>query len=735
MNQLPPLTLPEQSGTGEMLDIGRLLRAVLRYRWGILGLTFAVTLATGLWVYSLESVYRASASVLLETREANVVNVEQVYQMGRQDYDYFMTQFELLKSRALAERVVRRLKLHQHPMFRPADKTEEEAGFSLRSLLPAREKAPPVQLTDEQREDRLIQSVTGLVMGGLSVPRVEFSYLAHLNFESTDPVLAAQIVNTLAEEFIESDLENRLSGTLQATGWLNTRLETLKENLRVSEQALQEFREQEGLVNIEGVTGHGRGELQALSARLDDARRARMEAENILEEVRGMGNASISELMSVPAVLEHQVIRDIKREQSLAERRVAELNKRYGVKHPKMIAARSDLSASTNELTQEVKKVVSGIGREYDLAQRNEREQQDRWEARKSEMQDFNRVEFRLRDLQREVDTNRQLYDIFFIRVKDVSETGGFEEAHARIVDRALTPAGPVKPNRRLALGSGQIVGLLLGSAVAMLLDILDNTIKTPEDVEDKLHAPLLGALPKQILSKTGEFEQFWQNPQSIYAEAIRTIRTGVVLSGLDDPARIIVVTSTVPGEGKSTTALNLGAAMGQMQSTLVIGADLRRPRLAKLCGLTPNHRGLSHYVSGDAALEDCIEHMEALNLHVMPAGLIPPNPLEMISSKRFVDALKSLQDRFDRIIIDSAPVHAVSDALILASYADSVIYLVKADATSATQVQKGIDSLVASNQPLTGVVLNQFDSGKSRSYYGGKHYQYGDYHQQDFPA
>ena len=571
--------------------------------------------------------------------------------------------------------------------------------------------------------------------GGLSVTQVEYSYLANLGFESTDPVLAAQIVNTAAEEFIQGDLENRMSGTLQATDWLNTRLETLKEKLRTSEQALQDFREQEGLVAIEGVTGLGGGELRALSERLEDARRARIEAQNIMEEMQGMGNASVNELMSVPAVLEHQVIRDIKREQSLAERRVSELSKRYGVKHPKMIAARSDLNASTNDLAQEVKKVVSGIGREYDLALRNEREQQDRWEARKSEMQDFNRVEFRLRDLQREVDTNRQLYDIFFIRVKDVSETGGFEEAHARIVDRALTPAGPVKPNRRLALGIGLIFGLLLGSAVAVLLDILDNTIKTPEDVEDKLHAPLLGAVPKQKLSKTGEFEQFWQNPQSIYAEAIRTIRTGVVLSGLDDPARIIVVTSTVPGEGKSTTALNLGAAMGQMQSTLVIGADLRRPRLAKLCGLTPNHRGLSHYVSGDAALEDCIEHMEALNLHVMPAGLIPPNPLEMISSKRFVDALKSLQDRFDRIILDSAPVHAVSDALILASYADSVIYLVKADATSATQVQKGIDSLVASNQPLTGVVLNQFDSGKSRSYYGGKHYQYGDYHQQDFPA
>jgi capsular exopolysaccharide synthesis family protein len=237
--------------------------------------------------------------------------------------------------------------------------------------------------------------------------------------------------------------------------------------------------------------------------------------------------------------------------------------------------------------------------------------------------------------------------------------------------------------------------------------------------VDDKLDVPLLGAVPKQTVDKSGEFEQLWQDQQSPFAEAIRTLRTGVVLSDLDDPAAIIVVTSTVPDEGKSTVALNLGSAMGQMERTLVIGADLRRPRLAKLCKLAPNHKGLSHFVSGDAELEDCIEHLEDLQLYVMPAGVIPPNPLEMISSRRFVDALQSLKGRFDRIVIDSAPVQAVSDALILASYADAAIYVVKADATPATEVQKGIARLEASNAPLTGIVLNHYDARKTRGYYG----------------
>jgi capsular exopolysaccharide synthesis family protein len=291
-----------------------------------------------------------------------------------------------------------------------------------------------------------------------------------------------------------------------------------------------------------------------------------------------------------------------------------------------------------------------------------------------------------------------------------------------------MSPDSPVKPNKRLSTTLAFILGIMLGCGVAVLLDMLDNTVKNPDEVQDKLQASLLGAIPLQSSDKSGEFPQFWQNPQSLFAESIRTIRTGVVLSNLDEPARVIVVTSTVPGEGKSTVALNLGAALGQMENTLVIGGDLRRPSLARKCGLEPNHKGLSHFVSGTASLKECIASIKEMKLHIMPAGVIPPNPLEMISSRRFIDALELLRQKFDRVVIDSAPLQAVSDALVLASYADSVVYVVRADSTPATQVQKGIASIVGSNEPLTGVVLNQFDARKSRGYYGESYYQAGGY-------
>lgn len=727
----------QPASAGELIDVARLLRVILHYKWGILGLAFAFTLITALMVFSMQPVYRASATIVLESQEANVVNVEQVYSLdARNNFSYTQTQFEILQSRNLAERVVRKLQLHKNPAFAPSTEKAEKPWYSvdLRALLPASKKKPPVQLSEEEKEEKSILALTSMVAGSLTVTPVKFSYAVHLSYDSTDRVMAAKILNTVAQEFISGNLENRMSGTVQATDWLSERLEILRQNLQISEQALQDFRDREGLVDIEGVTGLGGNELKALSVRLQEASKARIEAQNIMEDVRVMKDATTDELMTLPAVLRHPVIRELTRERALSERKVAELAKRYGPKHPKMIAAKSDYSTSGADLAKEVRAVVSGISREYDMALRNEQQLQANWEARKTEIQDFNRVEFRLQELQQEVETNRKLYDIFFNRIKSVSETSGFEKPHARVIDKALVPGSPVKPNKRLAVSIAFMLSILLGCGIALLLDMLDNTVKTPDDVANKLGATLLGVLPKVKTDSQSEFPLFWEDPHSQYAEAVRTVRTGVILSALDAPSKIIVVTSTQPGEGKSTVALNLGAALAQMESTLVIGGDLRRPSLARRCGLQPNHKGLSHFVSGTAELDDCIEVLEGSGMHVMPAGLIPPNPLEMISSTRFSQALETLKDRFDRIIIDSAPLQAVSDALVLSSYADSVIFVVRADSTPATQAKKCIASILGSNEPLTGIVLNQFDVRKASSYYGSDYYQYGDYYQSDEP-
>ncbi|MFV0277083.1 MAG: GumC family protein [Parahaliea sp.] len=744
MNSMQQPILPElRESKDDFIDIRSLFQGVMRRKWGILGLAVALAVLSGLLLLSRQPMYRASASVMLENREVNVVGVQDVYSAAANHMYLVNTQFDILRSRDLAERVVRKLKLYQHPAFVEEEKAAERQSdapswyeqLDVQSWLPwfKREGQGSEPLTQAQRQEQLVQAVTDSVLGGLAVEPVEFSFSAHLRYESTDPALAAKVANAIAEEFISRDLEVRMSGTLRATDWLDIRLDDLREKLQQSEQALQSFRDRESLVDIGGVTSFGSGELASLAQRMEEARKARIEAENIRNEVQTMGNASVEELMTLPAVLQHQLIRDLKREQSRVERRVAELGKRYGPKHPAMISTQSDLAAATRELALEVRKVVSGINREYELALRNEQQLLATWETRKSEMQEFNRKEFELRELQRQVDANRELYDVFFTRLKGISETEGFEKPHARLIDRAIVPTVPFKPNVKRGVIVALLLGLMLGCGLAVLLDLLDNTVKHPDDVGSRLGQPLLGSIPKMPAGKSGQFQQFWNKPDGGFAEAVRSIRTGVVLSSLDEQFRVVVICSTVPGEGKSTLALNLSSALGQMEKVLVIGADLRRPSLATRSDLKPNHPGLSNFISGTAKLEDCIEYKEDRNFHVMPAGVVPPNPLELISSERFATALTELRQQFDRIVIDSAPTQLVSDAKVLASYADAVIYVVKADSTPVNQVRKGIASLASSGAHLIGVVVNQFDISRSSGYYSGVgEYQYGHYYGND---
>ncbi|MEH6552239.1 MAG: polysaccharide biosynthesis tyrosine autokinase [Pseudomonadales bacterium] len=745
-SMLPQMHQTESAGAGvngdvnsgaDIIDIGQIISAILRFKWSILGLACVIALATALVMFTKQPMYQARASLIMETPSSKPVDVGGSNLSYYYNWEYYETQYEILRSRNMAERVVLKLGLHKPPYVQPAGtettSKKDTSWFNLKALLPAEKKQPPKQLTEDEKTAQRIASKTSFVAGGLTVEPAESSQLVYLSFRSGDPKLAALIVNTVVAEFISQHLESRLERTQVATVWLSERLAGLRENLRESEQRLQNFRDQEQLVDLSGVATLSAQELNELNARRTGARRARMDAESLKSEVESLGpNSTVEQLLSLPSVLSQPSVTKANSTYLRVGRNLAALTKRYGPKHPKMVAANLEMDAATQGLKRTVQAVVSDLSRQYKLARRSELEIEALLGSSKAELQDINRKEFKLNEYQREIDTNRQLYEAFFTQIKQTGETGSFEAAHARLLDPALVPSSPLALNEKLTVLAAFVLGIVLGSGAAVLLAILDNTVKVPEEVEGLLGVPSLGAIPMMEADKDGNFEFYWNNAQGAYAEAIRTVRTGVVLSSLDKPAKIIVVTSSIPGEGKSTLSLNLGASLAQMEKTLVIGADMRRPTLAKKCGLAPNQKGLSSFVSGAADLDDCIAYMEESGMYVMPAGVIPPNPLELLSSRKFVDALDVLRQRFDRVVIDSAPTQAVSDALMLASYADSVIYVVKADKTPATLAKKGIASMQASNQPITGVVLNEFNVKKAGSYYGSKYYKYhyNDYYQ-----
>jgi capsular exopolysaccharide synthesis family protein len=332
------------------------------------------------------------------------------------------------------------------------------------------------------------------------------------------------------------------------------------------------------------------------------------------------------------------------------------------------------------------------------------------------------------------VQSNRELYNVFMTRAKEADVSGDVRTAVARVVDAALPPGAPVEPNKSRMVLMGLLAGLLLGAGGAVLLDRLDNTIKGSESAEAKLKQPVLTVLPLLDGDPNSQrwAKMFMDDPSSHHSEAIRTARTGVLLSNVDEPNRILMVTSSVPAEGKTTLATNLGLALAQTKRTMLIDIDLRRPQLGERLGLPPNAKGLSNLVTGTATLKECVHQVPNSHLLVMPAGELPPNPLDLLVSQRFKDVLKHLQSQLDFIVLDSPPVELVSDALAVAPMAHGTIYVVKAMETPYPLARKGITRLERSGAKLLGVVVNGLDFEHAQRYYGeqvigGYHAYYGD--------
>ena len=715
--------MAEQSIFGDEIDLRHYWRIINNNKWNILSLAAVVSIIVALVVMAMRPVYQSTITLMIESEQAKVVSIEEVYGLGSGNKEYYLTQFEILKSRGLAERVVKELDIRHHADFNP-DLKKPRFGFNWRDYWPV--ETEQIEATEEQK---LVGVVDGF-MGSLSVAPVRNTQLVKVSFEAYDPKLAAAVVNKMAGVFVDSHLEAGLEASQKAVSWLSGRLEGLKSKLEEAEQNLQAYRDSAELVDVSGVKTLAARELDEITSNLVTARRARTETESIYTQVQSVNRSSVEALASLPAVLNHSSVRDIKNEQAKAQQTVAELSQRYGPLHPKMIAAQSKLETSTRNLATQTIRVVSSVEKDYRVAQASERALERQLANAKSRVQTINRKEFKLRELERDVQTNRQLYDMFFTRIKETDEAGGMESAHARVVDPGIVPRGAIKPRKTLSVILAFMASIVVGVLLVFLLDALDNTLKSPADVEERLKVPMLGAIPlvEGMKNMTSPLTVFMDENKGNFAESIRTIRTGLILSGLDKPHQITVVTSSVPSEGKSTTSISLAASLGQMEKTLLIDADMRRPALAKVCKFAPNTPGLSNFVAGTSELEDCIHRFEEAGVDVMTAGLIPSNPLELISAQRFVKALEALKEQYDRIVIDSAPMHAVSDALVLASYADALVYVVKSDATPYTVARNSIQRLLNSNAPVTGVVLNQFDARKAPKY-GGDYYYYGGYY------
>jgi succinoglycan biosynthesis transport protein ExoP len=570
--------------------------------------------------------------------------------------------------------------------------------------------------------------------GDLSIEPIRLSQLVVIRFQSPDAALAARVTDTIATTYIENDLDARYQMTRTASVWLQEQLSGLKDKLNQSEQALQGYRDKQGLVTMSKDSQGGSGQqMEQLQSRLIEARTRRAEVEatyNIIKQASKGGD-----LTSQPAVLNSAQVTDAKRQTTEAARKVAEVSQRYGKEHPKYLQAESDAKSASENLQRQIELVVGGITNEYERARSTEKMLESALASARGGVQSVNRKEFALGQFEREVESNKQMYDMFIKRAKETNVGGDLQTTVARVVDVAALPRTPIKPKKSMIVGVAFVVGLLAGVMLALLLELLDNTFKTTEDVEKRLKQPLLTIMPK-LDKKDAERKVsgriVMDHPNALYSEAIRTARTGVLLSSVDMPSRTIVVTSSVPGEGKSTFSSNLAMAHALTKKTLLVDADMRRPSIAKCYALDPNAPGLSELVAGTAKLSDCIHQIEGSKLMVLTSGVIPPNPLELLHSERFARTLEALAKHFEIVIIDTPPVELVSDAAVVAARASGVIFVTKAHSTPYPLARKSLQRLRRAEAHIIGVVLNALDFNKAEKYYGeysgyGKH-GYGNY-------
>jgi len=713
MTSIPDQT---QASAEEVIDLRKYFNVISRAKWRILALAVLVSALTVFVVLNMKPVFSARATLLIEAQQAKAVQIEEVYGINSGQQEYYLTQFEILKSRSIAETVIDRLQLAKHPEFTAKPGWRDNIQALLPFLAGNREQ---VSATQQQLRDR--ERLVSAFVERLSIEPVRKTQLVNIVYEANDPQLAADVANAIGEAYIDSQLSAKMGITQKANDWLGGRLGELRLQLDASEKALQDFRLREGLIDVAGVRSLGSQELERLGEQVTLMRSKKAQIDGFVRAVRQFGANDMSRLETLPEITAHPGVQQVKAEVISAERKVSELSKFYGPKHPKLMSARSELTTIQQNLHQQIQKLINGISEEANAVSQNLAALEAEMQRAKGQYQDLSGKEAEYQRLSREVETNRQLFDTFMARQKETEVTGNFNSAVARFTDLAVAAVDPIKPNKKLIVILAFVAAVGFGVIVAFVMESLNDTIKTVGEVESVLQQRSLGIVPKMVGKKPiSELNRvFFDTEARQFSESVRSIRTSLSLLGLDRPLQVLLVTSSIPEEGKSTVASNLAFACKQLESVLLIDADMRKPTIAKRFGLPSFQPGLANYLTGTEALDDCIVTDEQSGIDILPAGSIPLNPLELLSDKKLPELLAQLRGRYQKIIIDTPPVQPVSDALVVSTHTDAAVMVVRADQTRSGLIQLSLAKLVNAHARVVGVVLNDLDLKLAERYYG----------------
>ncbi len=716
----PGNTQPAHYASG-FIGLSDLLEIIKRNLITLLGLPLIGLLLGAFIAVKAPRIYVATALLQLDPKPTVAIReIQDPYQPGYGTEKYYNTQLHVLGSRKLSEKLARRLELQLLDEFSGVKPGLISRIRNLSRWLPF---LPPAQ-EKKLSEELVWEIVVARTQAATNVAIVRETNLFKVRFSSLDPDLAARAANSLADIYIEELLQAKLDVTKKATFWLNKNLNEISNALNDAEDALQQYRSSADIVETGGVRNIVQEDLLDASKRLREVQKTRLSLQNLYAEINRAGN-SPEALGEVSALLVDPVVKSAADNYFQAQDEVRKLEKRYGSRHPQMATAEARLERAKKTYFDQLRFKAQGAKSEYEIALKDEQELKRQVEQAKKKVQQIESKQYELGVLQREVETNKQLYDLFLSRFKETSSTTSYDQVNARIADPAVTPRAPSRPRKNLLIASGFMFGALLALLVVVLREALRSSIETVHDIEKITSIAVISVLPRMPRSGQKSAAAHWLagEPKSPFADAIRSVRAALVLSDIDRKIKTIAVTSPLPSEGKSTICSTLATTLAHNEKVLVIDADLRRPSLNKMFGLPKNAVGLTQFLGGHSSLEEVIQKDEKTGVYTLPAGSTPANPAQLLTSNAFRDLLNKLAGEFDRIFIDTPPCGATSDALQIGPLMDGYLLVARSEKTPTRALAGALKQLSIINANLLGIVLNDSSVSLSHGSYGYGYY------------
>jgi capsular exopolysaccharide synthesis family protein len=719
---------PPASRQATVVDYWRILN---KHKWTVAACTLVmVSLAT---LVSLRATpkYDARARLAIHREATDVLGFQDMGSTGGEDWNYTVaidTQVRVLQSDTLAQEVIRKLQLDKNAAF-AGDLANPEPDPSAPTMTPA------------ERDEVMLS----IFRGSLSVTAIPNSRIVEIRFNSPDADLAAKVANTLAQSYIEHNFKTKFESTMQTSEWLSRQLADLQLKVETTQEKLVRYQQEHGIVGVDEKQNIITAKLDELNKELTAA-----EADRIQKEAR-FRLASSGEPDLVTRTESNNLLDKLRSQEADLRTQYSQATTQFGANYPKVMELRNQITQVEGAIKDEVRKIAGRFENDYRAAMQRESMLRDALEKQKSVANKLNENAIQYNILKRDVETSRNLYEGLLQKLKEASVSAGLRSSNVRVVDVARVPIVPSEPNIPRNILLGLLMGMAGGVALAFVREFLDNTVRTPEQVEVIAALPSLGVIPMGLIasaeangrkgrrlslsSGNGKDKENGQSagrvelishaqPKSELAESYRALRTSILLSSLGSPPKVILVTSALPQEGKTTTSINSAVVLAQKGArVLLVDADMRRPSIHRALGLR-SRAGLSNLLTGsDTAEHLIVASTQVPNLFVLPAGPPPPQPAELLGSSLMQKYLAEWRKQFDHIVVDTPPTVSVTDAVLLSVEADAVILVIRSGQTTKEALRRARDLLLQVNARVMGVVVNAVDLRSAGSYY---YYYYG---------